>query len=169
MHKIRQEKVSDNLAIRRVIEDAFGQVEEADLVDRLRSAGKAVISLVAEIDGEIIGHILFSPVSLSPGGEGLQLLGLAPLSVSPPHQSSGIGTDLSIEGLRLASLSGYDAVVVLGHAHYYPRFGFQPASRYGLKSMYNVQDDVFMAIELKPDCLNGRSGTIYYADEFGGL
>lgn len=166
---IRPEKQSDYAEVHRVVAEAFDGEEEAELVDRLRSAGKAVIALVAEIDGEIVGHILFSSVSLSPGGEGLRLLGLAPLAVAPEHQGSGIGAALVWEGLIEAARLGFDAVVVLGHARYYPRFGFHPASRYGLKSVYNVPDDVFMAIELKSDCLNGRSGTIYYADEFGGF
>jgi len=166
---IRPEKQSDYSEVRRVVAEAFDSEEEAELVERLRSAGKAVISLVAEIDGEIVGHILFSPVSLTPGGEGLQLLGLAPMAVAPQHQGSGIGSALVRDGLIEAARLGWDAVVVLGHAHYYPRFGFSPASRFGLKSVYNVSDDVFMAIELKPDCLKGRTGTIYYADEFGGF
>ena len=93
----------------------------------------------------------------------------SPLSVAPPHQNRGIGAALTREGLKLAAISGYDAVVVLGHSHYYPRFGFCPASSFGLRSVYNVPDDVFMVIELKPGCLNGRSGTIHYADEFGGV
>ncbi|QQS44881.1 MAG: N-acetyltransferase [Acidobacteriota bacterium] len=163
---IRQERAGDEEAIHRVVEAAFGGSAEAELVDELRKAGLATISLIAEVDREIVGHILFSPVRLEPEAGDLRLLGLAPMAVSPGRQRSGIGSGLIREGLDEAARSGYEGVVVLGHPEYYPKFGFRPANLFGIRSIYNVRDEAFMALELKPGALEGHSGTIHYADQF---
>ncbi|MBK9313654.1 MAG: N-acetyltransferase [Acidobacteria bacterium] len=163
---IRTEKSGDEATIRCVVEAAFGQSAEADLVDALRTAGNSTISLIAEEDGEIVGHILFSPMRLDPEDEALRLLGLAPLAVSPSRQRSGIGSALIRKGLELSGQSGYDAVFVLGHPEYYPSFGFRPASHFGIRSVYDVRDEAFMALELKPGSLSGHPGTVHYTEEF---
>lgn len=163
---IRTEKAGDEAAIRCVVEAAFGQSAEADLVDALRTAGNATISLIAEEDGEIVGHILFSPMRFDPENQSLRLLGLAPLAVSPSRQRSGIGSALIRKGLELSGQSGYDAVFVLGHPEYYPKFGFERASRFGIRSVYDVRDEAFMALELKPASLSGHTGTVHYTEEF---
>ena len=168
---IRAEQLADLAAIRRVNEEAFGRAAEADLVDRLRANHKAILSLVAEDNGVIVGHILFSEVTVEVNPPSFnrfgKLIGLAPMAVTTARQRSGIGSQLVRAGL--AELKGYEAAVVLGHPEYYPRFGFVPASRFGLKSEYDVRDEVFMALELTPNALAQCSGVILYQAEFNEL
>ncbi|HEY8518334.1 MAG TPA: N-acetyltransferase [Candidatus Binatia bacterium] len=158
---IRPESPRDVAAIRRVNELAFGRRAEADIVDRLRERARPIVSQVAEDGGEIAGHILISPVTLASRPD-LLLMGLAPLAVMPERQRQGIGSALVTAGLEECRSLGAAAVVVLGHAAYYPRFGFRPASLFGLRSEYDVADDVFMALELRDGTLAGVSGTVRY-------
>src|SRR5438132_3160971 len=162
---IRAETIQDRDSVRSVNQLAFGRLNEADLVDALREKTRPYISLVATLDGEVVGHIFFSPVSIESGDESFTAMGLAPMAVLPTHQNQGIGSKLVREGLRESQLLGYDAVVVLGHPNYYPRFGFVPASLKGLRSEYNVADEVFMVAELKPGALAGRNGLVKYHPE----
>src|SRR5262245_48756412 len=119
-------------AIRRVNEQAFGRSAEADLVDALRARGRISLSLVAERGGEVVGHILFSPVRVDSARGSIAGLGLAPMSVLPAHQRTGIGSLLVRAGLDECRRADHGWVVVLGHPEYYPRFGFVPARRHGL-------------------------------------
>jgi putative acetyltransferase len=162
---IRAETAEDIPAVRRVNELAFGQPDEADLVDALRATAQPHISLVAVSDGRVVGHIFFSPVTLEAQDS---ILGLAPMAVLPEYQRQGIGSRLVREGLKECQRIGCDVVVVLGHPEYYPRFGFVPASRKGLRCEYPVPDEVFMVAELKPNALTGR-GLVKYRPEFGGV
>jgi putative acetyltransferase len=163
---VRPEKPEDIPAIRIVNRRAFGGAAEADLVDALRLNGKTVISLVAEDDGLIVGHIFFSPVVIQSKGAGLTGVGLAPLAVIPERQNQGIGSMLVERGLRRCREEGHPYVVVLGHPDYYPRFGFVPASRFGIKSEYDVADEVFMVMELREGALRGCAGVAKYQPEF---
>jgi putative acetyltransferase len=163
--RVRLERADDIHAIRAVNLEAFETSLEADLVDALRERAKLILSLVADEDGAIVGHILFSPVSL-PGGAETRIVGLAPMAVLQARQRQGIGSALVREGLERCREMGYDAVVVLGHPAYYPRFGFLPASRFGIGCEYDVPDEVFMALELVPGALRGKSGTIRYHPAF---
>jgi putative acetyltransferase len=163
---VRSEEPEDIAAIRIVNERAFGNAAEADLVDALRRNGKATISLVAEDDGRVVGHILFSPVTIETGERELVGVGLAPMSVIPERQNQQIGSLLVEEGLRRCREDGRRFVVVLGHPGYYPRFGFVPASRFGIKSEYDVADEVFMVMELREGALRGRQGIVKYQPEF---
>jgi putative acetyltransferase len=165
---IRNEKESDRDAVRRVNTSAFETDSEANLVDALRSQVPESVSLVAEKDDVIIGHIFFSPVSLS-GYPGLRIMGLAPIAVMPCHQKLGVGSALVREGLDQCKQLGIVAAVVLGHPQYYPRFGFSPSSRFGIDSEYDVPDDVFMAVELQPDALRGTTGKVRYRSAFGNI
>jgi putative acetyltransferase len=165
---IRPESVDDIAAIHAVNSAAFESRAEADLVDALRSAANPIVSLVADDDGRIVGHILFSPVTLS-GHRGAQIMGLAPMAVLPSEQRRGIGSRLIAAGVERCRELGYGAVIVLGHADYYPRFGFTPAARFGLTSEYDVPDEAFMAIELTPGFLSGMSGTIRYHPLFAAV
>jgi len=166
---IREESPADLLAVRRVNELAFGRAGEANLVDVLRAVAEPVISLVAIRDGEVVGHLFFSPVTLETGLAGADTyLGLGPLAVLPECQNLGIGSQLVREGLQACRRQGAAAVVVLGHPEYYPRFGFVPASRYALRCEYPVPDDVFMAIELKPGALS-RPGLVKYHSAFASV
>jgi putative acetyltransferase len=147
---------------------AFETSTEADLVDVLRKEASPIVSLVAEDRKAIIGHILFSPVALTPHPD-VQIMGLAPMAVVPARQRCGIGSALVQEGLAQCRRLGFAAVIVLGHAEYYPRFGFRPASQFGLSSQYDVPDEVFMALELDKDILRGRSGRIRYHAAFASV
>jgi putative acetyltransferase len=163
---IRQENPEDLPGIRHVNETAFGRPNEADLVDALRRNGKVILSLVAEQDGRIRGHILFSPVTIDSGTNSFDAVGLAPLAVLPQYQKSGVGSLLVQHGLDQCRSLGHDCIVVLGHPEYYPRFGFVSASRYGVKCEYQVPDDVFMLIELREGTMKGRAGVVRYQPEF---
>jgi putative acetyltransferase len=165
---IRAEREGDKDAIYGVHAAAFETSLEARLADALRERARPVVSLVAEADAGIVGHVLFSPVALT-GRPSLRLMGLAPMSVVPSYQRQGIGSALVTEGLVGCRELGAGAVVVLGHPRYYPRFGFVPSSRFGISSEYDVAEDVFMVLELAPGCLCGATGTICYPEAFGEL
>ena len=169
MIQIRPEQFEDIAAIRRVNERAFNSPLEADLVDRLRERGKVTLSLVAVHEAQIVGHILFSPVVVESTQQSVQAIGLAPMAVLPELQNQGIGSLLVKAGLDECRRNGHQVVVVLGHPEYYPRFGFAPASRYGIRSEYDVPDEVFMAMELQDGALNACAGTVKYQPEFNDV
>jgi putative acetyltransferase len=162
---IRPEASADVPGIRAVNTGAFETGLEADLVDALRQTAQPLVSLVADRGGQIVGHILFSPVTLS-GQPDAKIMALAPMAVLPNEQQRGIGSALVRDGLTRCINLGYGAVVVLGHRDYYPRFGFRPAGNFNLKSEYDVPDDVFMALELTPNYLQRNAGTIHYHSAF---
>jgi putative acetyltransferase len=162
---LRTEQPRDPTGIRTVHLAAFGSPAEANLVDELRAVARPLVSWVAEEDGQILGHVLFSPVTLT-GHSELNLLGLAPLAVLPPSQRRGVGTALVHAGLEACREFGVGAVVVLGHPTYYPRFGFRPAANFGLTCEYDSPPEAFMALELQPGHLAAASGTIRYHDAF---
>jgi len=163
---VRPEKPEDIPAIRIVNERAFGRTAEADLVDALRRNGKAAISLVADDDGRVVGHIFFSAVTIQSRETELTGIGLAPLAVIPERQKQRIGSMLMGHGLRRCREEDHPFVVVLGHPNYYPRFGFVPASNFGIKSEYDVADEVFMVMELREGALTGCAGVAKYQPEF---
>lgn len=163
---IRLEIPPDAPAIRAVNEAAFGRPAEADLVTRLWEAGRVCLSLVADIDGEIAGHILFSDVSVD-GTDDARMVGLAPMAVLPGRQNQGIGSALVRRGLEDCREFGYRGIIVLGHPAYYPRFGFVPASRFGISCEFDAPDEAFMAIDLAGERLPG--GRARYAPEFAGI
>jgi putative acetyltransferase len=163
---IRLEEARDVPEIHQVNREAFESAVEADLVDALRRQAEPLVSLVAVVDDAVAGHVLFSPVTVSTDPRA-RIMGLGPMAVLPARQRQGVGTALVRAGLDECRRLGFAAVVVLGHAAYYPRFGFSPASRYGLSCEYDVPDDVFMATELTPGALSGTSGVIRYHAAFG--
>lgn len=166
--EIRPERPEDVASVHRVNELAFGTPAEADLVDALRRAADPFVSLVAVIDDRIVGHILFTPVSVEGAADRL-MMGLAPMAVLPEYQNQGIGSRLVEEGLQACARLGAGAVAVLGHPEYYPRFGFEPAAKHGLRSEYDVPDEVFMVQELEPGALSGCRGLIRYRPEFAAV
>ena len=166
--QIRLEQPADIAAVHAVHQSAFESSLEADLVDALRAQAKPIISVVADDEGSLVAHILFSPVSLT-GHDELKIMGLAPMAVVPAQQRRGIGSALVREGLERCRRLGYGAVVVLGHPAFYSRLGFVPASRFGVTSEYDVPDEVFMALELAAGALEGKAGTIRYHPAFAGF
>jgi putative acetyltransferase len=162
---VRSEEPRDHVAVHRLLQAAFGSPAEANLVETLRGAGAVTLALVAELDTEIIGHIVFSPVGLE-SAPARKLIGLGPMAVAPTFQRLGIGASLVRAGLERCQAAGADAVVVVGHANYHPRFGFLPAHRFGLRSEYDVPADVFMAVELVPNSLRHASGLVRYHRAF---
>ena len=162
---IRPESPGDRDAVRAVNEAAFGRPDEADLVGRLRDAAGPFLSLVAVAEGEVVGHILFTPVAVEAPAD---VRGLAPMAVRPDRQRSGVGAALVEAGLDACRADGAAAVVVLGHPDYYPRFGFRPASAFGLACEYDVPDEAFMALELVDGGLDGVDGLARYHPAFAG-
>jgi putative acetyltransferase len=160
---IRPEQPGDIDNIRIVNLEAFETEVEANLVDALRNADIELISLVAEENSEIVGHIMFSPVFLDGN---IRVMGLAPMAVLPGWQKKGIGTKLVYEGLKACEKAGYEAVVVLGHAEYYPRFGFVSSVNYGISCEYDVAPEVFMVKELQAGALEDIKGTVKYHQAF---
>jgi putative acetyltransferase len=184
--RVRPESPGDVAAIRRVNELAFEGTAEADLIDALRSAGAVTLSMVAVVGdepaiggetadgeattgGEVIAHALVSPVTIMTDHAQLPALGLGPVGVRPDLQGRGVGTMLIEACLEHARAAGHTAVVVVGHPGYYPRFGFLPASRWGLFWEEDVPDEAFMALELRPGALAGISGIVRCRPEFTGV
>ncbi len=163
---IRPQTPEDAAAIRQVNEEAFGSTVEADLVARLHSREAFTLSLVATGEDGVVGHILFSPVTIESESLSFTAMGLGPMAVLPAHQGRGIGSQLVRAGLEECKRLGHEIVVVLGHPDYYPRFGFVPASTYGIKCEYEVPDEAFMVSGLREGTLAGRSGTVKYQPEF---
>lgn len=158
--EIRPELPGDIAQIHAVQSAAFETDGEARLVAALRQACPELISLVALLDGSVVGHILFSPVTLEGAIPEPRVMGLAPVAVLPDFQRQGIGEQLCRAGLDACRDAHWEGAVVLGHADYYPRFGFVPSVQFGFKSTYPVPDDVFMALEIAPGAFRGCTGAV---------
>ncbi len=159
--------------VEKVLVSAFGRDDEAKLVAAVRAAGSAAVSLTAQIPPQhrgrepwpVVGYVLLSPITIDGKGE-LRGLGLGPLAVAPAHQRKGFGARLVETALQRARHLGYAYVVVLGEPEYYSRFGFVPASRFGLSYRAGIREAFFTALELVPGALNGTSGTVRYHPAF---
>jgi putative acetyltransferase len=161
--EIREERPEDIDAVRQVNRLAFGTEAEGRIVDALRANGGVLLSLVATIEERVVGHILYSPITVGDRFEGAAL---GPLSVAPDNQRQGIGSKLVEAGSRHFKDAGFSFIIVLGHAEYYPRFGFKPASTYGVKCQWDVPDDVFMMLALDPVRTRAVAGLALYRPEF---
>lgn len=164
---IRKENFEDIRIIHEINIEAFENDSEANLVDRLRESQISNISLVAEVNKKLVGHIFFSPMTIDKYD--MRIAGLAPMAVLPEYQNKRIGSALVEEGLEQCKKEGYKAVAVLGHPNYYPKFGFVPSTRYDLISEYNVPKEVFMVKELEIGSLADISGVLKYHEEFSRL
>lgn len=165
---IRTEAPADILAVDALLKTVFDTEAEADLVMRLRENGHRTLSLVASNDdGEVIGYLLFSPVTVEGHDDHWQ--GLAPMAVMPDYQRQGIGLALLEEAKSTLAELGYPAVVVLGHSDYYPKAGFVKASAHGLHCAWSVPEEAFMVLELVPGTLSRRQGEVAYSPEFSSL
>ena len=163
--EIRPETSGDQDAIRHVNRIAFGGNVEPNLVDALRDGGFNVISLVAEVDRHVIGHIEFSPVSIVTKTSRVDALSLAPMAVLPKYQRRGIGSRLVRGGLEVCRQRGHRIVVVLGHPDYYPRFGFSSKLASSLESPFGG-GEAWMALELVPGSLSDIEGKVEYSAPF---
>ncbi|MDO5405974.1 MAG: N-acetyltransferase [Eubacteriales bacterium] len=166
---IRQEKTEDYDAVYHVIKDAFAAAEytdgnEQNLVNELRKSNSFIpeLSLVAVEDEKVVGHILFTKAYVN----GVEVLALAPLAVLPEYQNRGIGLALIKQGHRIAYRLGYEYSVVLGHSKYYPKAGYIPASQYGIRAPFEVEDENFMAVSLSGN-QKKLNGIIEYDKAFG--
>jgi putative acetyltransferase len=162
----RLETAADHEAIRHVNRLSFGRDDEAGIVDALRSGGYAHVSLIAEVNGEVVGHILFSDLPILTDNGTIPALSLAPMAVLPEYQKQGIGSALVRKGLEVCRDQGHRIVVVLGHAHFYPRFGFSAKRAEPLSSPFGGHDS-WMALELVPGALEGIRGWVLYPPPFG--
>jgi putative acetyltransferase len=164
--EIREERPDDVAAVRELNRRAFGQDQESNIVDALRANGAALLSLVATLNDRVVGHIMYSPVSV---GGNVKGTALGPMAVIPERQRQGIGSKLIEAGNQKLKDAGCPFIIVVGHADYYPRFGFRPASEQGIKCQWDVPDDVFMLLVLDQAKIEGVSGLGKYRDEFSSI
>jgi putative acetyltransferase len=164
--KVRPEIPENQASIHYVNQEAFGRIQEADLVDKLRQRGVLTVSLVAVQDAAIIGHIAFSPVEITSEESSFGALTLAPVAILPVHQNKGIGSQLVRAGLEECRRLGHEIVVLAGHPNYYPRFGFVRAYPKGIECEFKVPDEAWMIAELKQGALAGRRGKVRFQPEF---
>ncbi|MED7788920.1 N-acetyltransferase [Francisella sp. 19X1-34] len=162
---IRYEQLKDQESVYQLIASSFETDDEEKLVRLLHTDHQSLISLVADIDNTIVGQIVLSKMESK--ASNISIFGLAPMSVAPKYQNQGIGSKLVETVIKEAKKNNIDAIFVLGHPSYYPRFGFKPTSEYQIKCQYDVPSDVFMVLDLtnKLSALKGQ--TVYYAKEFG--
>ena len=170
---IWQEQPKDHRIVAQIISAAFENVSESDhsesgLVERLRKSDAFIpkLSLVAELNGEIVGHILLTKIKIKNDIETFDSLALAPVSVEPEYQHKGIGGQLILESHKIAKKLGYPSIILVGHEKYYPKFGYKKASAFNIKIPFQAPDENCMAIELIKDGLKNVSGTVEYSRAF---
>jgi predicted N-acetyltransferase YhbS len=170
---IRQETPSDYQSVFSLTEEAFREMkfskqDEQFLVERLRNSEAFIpeLSLVAEVDGLIVGHIMLTKMTIMSDDRGYPTLGLAPVSVLPSFQCQGIGSSLIREAHRIAKIMGYESVVLIGHPTYYPRFGYRVAGNYGISFPFEAPAECCMVAELVEGALESVSGLVLHPKEF---
>ncbi len=167
MVTIRLEALADAKAVRRVHELAFApSTFEASLVDALRESDKVSLSLVADDDGEVVGHVLFSLMSVRPSAPSFRAVGLGPLAVLPERQGEGIGSQLARLGVAQCLRDGADCIFVLGSLAYYKRFGFEPVAGKGVTSTPDIPVAHLQVIEAWEGALGTQPVQVSYATEF---
>ncbi|WP_343707875.1 N-acetyltransferase [Flavobacterium sp.] len=170
---LRQENKNDFESVFHLIEKAFEKEEYSDhkeqfLVERLRKSDAFIpeLSIVAELDNKIVGHILFTKLQIKNESQIFPSLALAPVSVLPEFQGKGIGSKLILQGHEIAKSLGYKSVILLGHQDYYPRFGYELCIKYNIKMPFDVPAENCMVIALTENALSGISGEVIYPSQF---
>lgn len=167
MITIRKETKNDLIAIRHVNDIAFDQPQEGKVIDKLRESDSEVLSMVAEIDKKVVGHIFYSTAVIEGKKDGIVGLGLAPMAVLPEYQKQGIGKQLINESLNIVKNRSVPFIIVLGHENYYPKFGFEKASKYGIKCQWDgIPDEAFMIMILDELKMSNIHGVVKYRDEW---
>ncbi|MBW1656526.1 GNAT family N-acetyltransferase [Flavobacterium quisquiliarum] len=171
--KLRQENINDFESVFQLIEKAFEKEEYSDhkeqfLVERLRESDAFIpeLSIVAELEGKMVGHILFTKLKIVNDSHAFESLALAPVSVLPEFQGKGIGSKLILYGHEVAKSLDYKSIILLGHKDYYPRFGYEPCEKYNIKMPFDVPAENCMVIALVENSLEGVSGEVIYPKEF---
>jgi putative acetyltransferase len=164
--EIREECHDDIAAVRALNRQAFGQDQESNIVDVLRANEAALLSLVATVDDRVVGHIMYSPAVV---GDNTTGAALGPMAVLPAYQRQRIGSKLIKAGNRKLKDAGCPFIVVVGHADYYPRFGFRPASKHRIKCEWDVPDNAFMLLVLDQAKMESVSGLAKYRHEFSSI
>jgi putative acetyltransferase len=167
MISIRAEKSEDADAIRLIHKKAFGGIQEADIIKKLRLNCHELLSMVTLHGDKLVGHILFSPATIEGYHGVLEGMGVAPMAVPPDCQRKEIGSKLVRSGMDILEKHSCPFIIVLGHPHYYPRFGFETASKYGIRCQWEgVPEEVFMILWLDKSKMKGVSGIAKYREEF---
>jgi len=167
MITIRPENKEDLSTIKNVNDEAFGQPEEGNVINEIRKSDSQILSLVAEIEGSIVGHIFYSEAKIDCNNVSIKGMGLAPMAVLPEYQKQGIGKKLIIDSLEMLNTKDIPFIIVLGHEEYYPKFGFEKASKYDIKCQWKgVPDEAFMIMILDKEIMAGVSGVATYRKEF---
>jgi len=171
---IRKEEIKDYSLVEELTKKSFEKaglsevITEHILLQKLRNSKGFIpeLSLVAEENDEIVGHIILTKIVIKTENKETETLCLAPMSVKPEVQKMGIGSKLIQESLAIAKNMGFGSVIVLGHKEYYPKFGFIEAKNYGLSCEFDVPDEYFFALELKSGSLKNIKGIVCYPDVF---
>lgn len=167
MIRIRKEKSSDIEAIKYVNDQAFKQPVEGNIVKKIRNTDSKILSLVAEVENQIAGHIFFSHAEIEGHPEINKGMGLAPMAVLPAYQKQGIGTMLINKGISILKNQNVPFIIVLGHPDYYPKFGFEKASEYGIRCQWaGVPDEAFMILILDKNKMKNIKGVAKYREEW---
>ena len=166
---ITREEPSDYAEVYELNRMAFNRENEAKLVNLLRSSDAFVpeLSIVAQLNSTVIGHLLLTKLLIQHSNDSItESLALAPMAVHPDYQNQGVGSKLIVYGIEKAKALNFQSIIVLGHEHYYPKFGFQPAYSWDISPPFEVPKNAFMAIELQTNALKNCSGIVIYPKAF---
>jgi predicted N-acetyltransferase YhbS len=171
--KIRTAQLKDYQQVFDLIQQAFEEELHSDhkeqfLVQRLRNSENFIpeLAIVAENDDQVVGFILLTKIKIINPEKTANSLALAPVAVYPDFQNQGIGSELIKYAHKKAFALGFESIFLLGHANFYPRFGYKPTYTFNIQLPFNAPDENCMAVELKPAALHNVYGSVKYPNEF---